>query len=64
LSTGAIGILGKRPRQQGAGVLFSNFRFFQPDARIWEKKHRSFIEAVAGAQIMLGYSHHEGARKA
>jgi hypothetical protein len=46
LSTGAIGILGKTPRQQGAGVLFSNFRLFSGNAKICEKKHPSLFEAV------------------
>jgi len=34
LSTGAIGFLGKTPRQQGAGMVFSNFRFFSAESKI------------------------------
>jgi hypothetical protein len=64
LSTGAIGILGKMPRQQGAGVLFSNFRFIQRERKnLREEIPLIFRGLWEGAHIMLGYSH-EGARKA
>jgi hypothetical protein len=65
LSTGAIGILGKTPRQQGAGVLFSNFRFIRRESKnLREETPLIFRGRWDGAQIMLGYSHHEGVRMA
>jgi hypothetical protein len=62
LSTGAIGILGKTPRQQSADRLFFKSSFFRGNVKMCENKHTSFFEAaVTGRKIMLRYSHHEGA---
>jgi hypothetical protein len=47
------------------GVLFSNFRFFQRESKnLQEEAPLIFRGRWDGAQIMLGYAHHEGARMA